>query len=69
MRVKPVTYAPFSLLKASEGGMSFDAAKARLAERGVTGVRRGHSPYIGHYGMDIPKRYEKRARTILWGRT
>ena len=50
MMTKRIERVEFSLLKASEGGISRDAACAMLRDAGVVGVQYAHSPYVGHYG-------------------
>lgn len=60
--------ARFSLLKAAEGGFSFNDAKQRLEANGVESVKRDYSPYVGHYGLSVPRKFEKRASRILFGR-
>ncbi len=66
MMTKRIERVEFSLLKASEGGISRDAACAMLRDAGVVGVQYAHSPYVGHYGLSVPKRFGKRAARILF---
>lgn len=65
-RTKPIERIEISLLKASEGGMSRADACALLRAKGVVGVKYAHSPYVGHYGLSIPKRFGKRAARLLF---
>jgi len=59
--------ALFSLLKKAEGGYSFKDAAFWLKDVGIDDVRREESPYVGHYGLSVPKRWEARAERILFG--
>lgn len=59
--------ALFSVYKAAEGGQSFRDLKEMLEANGVTGVRKGHSPYVGQYGFTVPKKFEEKVRKLLWG--
>jgi hypothetical protein len=56
----------FSLLKPSEGGISFSDAKFKLSEAGVTDVKQEYSPYIGNYGLSVPKEQAEKAETVLF---
>ena len=58
--------ARFSLLKAAEGGYSFNDARDRLRANGVDDVKRDHSPYVGHYGLSVPRKFEKKANRVLF---
>jgi hypothetical protein len=61
-------YATFSVYKAAEGGRSFRDAKEELEAVGVTDIKQVGSPYIGQYGIQVPKRFEKRTSRVLYGR-
>lgn len=60
--------ARFSVYKASEGGQSFKDAKEMLEANGVKDVKRDHSPYVGQYGLSVPKKYEKKTSRLLFGK-
>jgi len=51
----------FHLLKASEGGRSQRDVLASLKALGIP-ARRAHSPYIGHYGIEIAGDERTRAK-------
>lgn len=55
-----------SCLKASEGGVPQSDAIRLLRDEGVD-ARSGYSPYVGHYGIEVPARQERRAARLLWG--
>lgn len=56
----------FSVLKASEGGTSYADLRERLAYAGIPS-RRVPSPYVGHYGIEVPVTYCARAERIVLG--
>jgi hypothetical protein len=43
----------FSCLKASEGGMAQAFVMSECRRLGIP-VRRGYSPFVGHYGIEVP---------------
>lgn len=47
--------------------MSFRDAKELLEAAGVTGVIKGHSPYVGQHGVAVPAKFEDKARKVLFG--
>ncbi len=57
----------FSVLKASEGGMSFNDAKAQLEAAGIVDVKRDVSPYVGHHGLTVSAKYARRTSRVLFG--
>jgi hypothetical protein len=59
--------AIFSVYKATEGGQSFKDLKESLEAGGVTDVRKAYSPYVGQYGVSVPKKYRDKAEKIIWG--
>jgi hypothetical protein len=62
-----VSYVVFSIMKASEGGISQKDAIAILKENGIK-IRRGaHSPYVGHYGLYVEEEFEDKASDLLFG--
>lgn len=58
--------AYFSLLKAVEGGMSFLDTKRMLEANDVTDVKRDYSPYVGHYGLSVPAKFNSKAEKLLF---
>lgn len=57
--------ARFSLLKQTEGGRGLSVLKD-LEDAGIP-ARRCASPYVGHVGVEVPKRYCARADRIIFG--
>jgi hypothetical protein len=55
----------FSLLLPKEGGFSLSDAKFRLSEVGITDVQKEHSPYVGHYGLSVPRGQASKAEKVL----
>jgi len=55
----------FSVEKASEGGESFKDLKARLEDAGIP-ARKGYSPFVGQYGIQVPKEFSRKAEDIIW---
>lgn len=65
--IKGVVYAPFSCLKASEGGMSKDMAVYLLKEAGIkVRTQDAYSPYVGHYGLWVEFSKREQAEKILF---
>lgn len=58
-------HVTLSVLKATEGGPGYGIMK-RLADAGIP-ARRGHTPYIGHVGVEVPAKFERRACRIAFG--
>ena len=68
MTRKYIEMAQFSVEKANEGGrFSFKEAKELLESNGIKPVRRGYSPYVGHYGLEVPKEFEDQTSDLLFG--
>ncbi len=53
----------FSILKSQEGGWGWYGMEL-LKAAGIP-AKKGHTPYIGHIGIEVEKRYQKRASKIL----
>jgi len=68
IRVKGVIYAPYSCLKATEGGMSKDTAVYLLKEAGIkVRTKDAYTPYVGHYALWVEASKQKEADKILFG--
>jgi hypothetical protein len=68
IRVNHVFYAPYSCLKATEGGMSKETAVYLLKEAGIkVRTKDAYSPYVGHYGLWVEASKQKEADKILFG--
>jgi len=57
----------FSVMKPTEMGMPFKHWQEMLESEGVTPVKRGYSPYVGQYGIQVPKKFEDKASKVLFG--
>ena len=55
----------FSIEKASEGGMGGSYAIFLLKDLNKIPARRAYSPYVGQTGVQVPKKYERKARKLL----
>lgn len=64
---KQIAYTVFNVYTAAEGGRSFADWKAELADRGITDVRRVASPYVGQYGIRVPKKDFNKADRLFYG--
>lgn len=56
----------FNCLKATEGGVSQRINMEKLKANGIP-CRKCHSPYVGHYGIEVSKRHERKAEKLLYG--
>lgn len=59
--------AILSVYRVSEGGEGYRDAAARLHDAGIP-CTRADSIYVGHYGIRVAAKHEKRAQRILWGK-
>lgn len=59
----------YSCLKGNEGGIPQKEAMAYLRDEIGMKVRRGYSPYVGHYGLeaDGTKGQHEKAEQFLFG--
>ena len=62
-----ISYVIFSIMKASEGGMSQKEAIELLKENGIKSKRGAYSPYVGHYGLYVEEKFEDKASDLLFG--
>lgn len=62
---RAVQIACFSVHKATEGGIGYYAMES-LKDAGIP-CRKGYSPFVGQVGIDVPKKFEKKASKILFG--
>jgi hypothetical protein len=61
------SYIVFSILKASEGGISQKDAIELLKENGIKARRGAHSPFVGQYGLFVEEEFEDKASGLLFG--
>jgi hypothetical protein len=64
--IKGIEYEEFSILKASEGGISQVNAIAILAKHGIKARRGAYTPYIGHYGLYVEAKFSDKAGELLF---
>lgn len=55
----------FSIGKASEGGMGGSYALFLLKDINKIPARRGYTPYVGQTGVEVPKKYARKAAKLL----
>jgi hypothetical protein len=60
-------YVGFSIMKATEGGISQKDAIALLAENGIKSRRGAYTCYVGHYGLYVEAKFADKASKLLWG--
>lgn len=53
----------FSIYKAAEGGLG-RYALTMLHEAGIP-ARQCHSPYMGHIGIEVPAKFERKAAKLV----
>lgn len=54
----------FSITKADEGGPGGAFIIWLLKSEGIP-ARRAYSPYVGQTGVEIPKKFERKARRLI----
>lgn len=57
--------AQFSIEKASEGGMGGSYALFLLKDMNKIPARRCYSPYVGQTGVEVPKKFARKAAKLL----
>ena len=62
-----IEYVGFSIMKATEGGISQKDAIALLKENGIRAKRGAYTPYVGHYGLYVEAEFEDKASDLLYG--
>lgn len=55
----------FSIEKASEGGMGGSYAMFLLKDVNSIPCRRAYSPYVGQTGVEVPRKFARKARKLL----